>query len=230
MQFRSGAVFAGVVITALAFCGFDGFSIKAAPKVGDVHKYRQMGKFDVGGTEIDFSSVSTQKILKVEPSGSYTVKEEVSETKMNGAVLPNNQSPQGNTTTYSAKGEITKIEGDGVDEGVYRFANIALVILPDKTVSPGDSWSFDIKEDKTKGVMAATAKYTLVGEDKVGAINALKVKFGVKEAAAGGGSSDGAVWINKVDGSLVKLTAKLINVPVQGGPTISGDMAVTLIQ
>ena len=78
-------------------------------KVGDVHKYKMTGKFELGGMEYEYSATSTQKILKVDASGSWTQKEDVSDIKLNGEEPPGGAGPGGATTTFSAKATKCKV-------------------------------------------------------------------------------------------------------------------------
>jgi len=104
-------------------------------------------------------------------------------------------------------------------------------VIPDNAVKVGDSWTYEIKEDKKTGAAAAKASYSLVGEDKVGAIDSFKIKFSVKESGADAASSEGTMWLSKADSMLVKFSTKWVNAPVPGAPVpISGEMTVALIQ
>jgi len=223
-------VAAALGLAAFSLAAFDGFTIKRIPKVGDVHKYKQVGKFDVGGQEFDFEAVATEKVVKAETGGNYSIEESQSDVKLNGQEAPEGAGTGSSTTTYTAKGEVVEIKGDRVEANTYRFANLALFIAPDKDLKPGDSWSYDIKENKTTGAVEAKATYTLVGEDKVGSTDALKVKYTIKEAGTDAASSDATVWLSKTDFTMLKLNAKWVNAPVPGAPTtISGDITLTLI-
>ncbi len=230
MKFRLAIGLAAAVLASVAFAGVDGVTLKLSPKVGDVLKYHQTAKLDFNGMEIEFSATTTHKVVKVEANGDYSTKEDLSEMKLNGNDAPDGAGPAGSTTTLSAKGELIKIEGERVDESAYRNANLSLFVFTDKALNAGDSWSYDVKENKTTGAVAAKADYTFVGEDKVGAIEAYKIKYVNKETATGGASSEGFIWLRKSDNAMVKLTAKWTNVPIAGVGPISGDVTVTLVQ
>ncbi len=230
MKFRCSLVIGAVVLSALALAAFDGFSIKPIVKVGDVHKYKMTGKFELGGMEYEYSATSTQKILKVDASGSWTQKEDVSDIKLNGEEPPGGAGPGGAATTFSPKGEVQGLEGENIDATAYRSANLAMFIYPDADVKAGDTWTYDIKADAKKGIVACKATFTLVGEDKVGAIDTYKVKFLAKEVGTDAAASEGTIWINKADGSVVKYTTKWTNMPVPGAPVpISGDVSLVLV-
>lgn len=229
MKLRFGIGITAFILTSAAFAA-DGYTFKPAPKEGDSLRYQQTAKLDLNGMEIDFSAKTNRKVIKVEANGNVTIKEEVSDMKINGSDAPDGAGPGGTTATMSAKGELLKLDGDRVDESAFRMANLGLFILPDKAVNANDTWTYDIKEDKKTGAVAAKATYTFVGDDKVGTIDAVKVKYLIKEVGDSGASTEGAIWLRKSDNAMVKLTSKWVNVPITGAGPISGDVTETLIQ
>ncbi|MDR3689497.1 MAG: hypothetical protein P4L46_08975 [Fimbriimonas sp.] len=230
MSFRLSVALAALGLAAISLAAFDGITIKRTPKVGETHKYKQVGKFDVGGQEFDFEATSTEKVVKVEDSGNYAVEETQSDVKLNGQEAPEGAGTGASTTSYTAKGEVVEIKGDKVEPNTYRFANLALFVLPDKELKAGDTWSYDVKENKTTGAVNAKCSYTFVGEEKVGTTDAIKVKYTIKESGDDAASSDATVWLSKTDFTMLKLTAKWVNAPVPGAPmSISGDITLTLV-
>ena len=230
MKFRIAIGFAAAVLASFALGGTDGVILKMTPKVGDSLKYHQVAKLDFAGMEVNFSGTSIHKVLKVEGNGNYSVKEVITENKINGNDAPDRAGPAGSTTTLSAKGELIKIEGDHVNETTYRYANFSLFVLPENSINVGDTWFYEIKENKTTRVVGKKADYTFVAEDKVGQIETYKVKYLIKETEADGGSSEGFIWLRKSDCAMVKRTAKWTNVMVEGIRRVSGDVTVTLVQ
>jgi len=74
-----------------------------------------------------------------------------------------------------------------------------------------------VKEDKKTGVVPAKGEFKLVAEEKLGAHDALKIKATVKETSGDNpAASDGFVWIDKKDGSMLKTEVKWTNAPVPG--------------
>jgi len=227
---RIAAMTLALGLAALTLAAADGISLKRTPKAGTVHKYKQEGKFEVSGQQIDYQSKSSSKIVKVNDDGSYTEENVTSDATINGQESPGGSGPQTSTTKFGPKGEVLEIKAENVDATVYRFANLSLFILPEKDVNPGDTWTYDIKEDNKTGTVASKATYTFVGEDKIGSTDTFKVKVSIKETGTDGASSEGTVWLDKSDLSMVKATAKWTNAPVPGAPvTINGDITITLI-
>ncbi len=208
----------------------DTFTLKLVPKLSEFKKYKQTAKLNFKGMELDFSAIAARQIIKVEDSGAFQVKEEVSEMKINGTAAPADSAPPATTTTYSPRGVVIKIDGDHTDDSLMRAANLSVFVMPEKPVQAGDKWEYEFKEDKATGAVAAKATYSLLGDEKIGSIPSWRVKFTIKEADAAGGSTEGTVWLSKEDGSTVKLNAKWINVPMSGAGSISGELSQILIQ
>ena len=230
MSLRAHAVWALAALAALSMAALDGYTLKRAFKVGDVRKYSVAGKFDFNGTDIDFTATATEKVVAVADDGGYSIEEKQTDSKINGQEAPGSGSETPTVTSYKSTGEIIEIKSDHVEPNTYRFANLAVFLLPGKEVKAGDTWTADIKADSKTGAVDAKASYTLVGEDKAGGKDALKVKYTIKESGDAGASSDGTMWVDKADNSLIKLTTKWVNAPVPGVPApLSGDVTLTLI-
>src|SRR5262249_19692163 len=148
IKFRLGIGVAAVILASVALAAVDAVTIKVSPKEGDVLKYKQVAKLDVQGMQIEFTATATRKVVKVEASGNYSIKEETTDLKMNGMDVPEGSGPGSSTSTIGARGELVKMEGEHVDESAYRAANLEMFYVPDKPVSEGDSWTCDIKADK----------------------------------------------------------------------------------
>jgi len=229
MRKRTVAGLAAILACSIALGAFEAVTIKATPKEGDTFKYRQTGKFDVNGMEVDTSAVETRKVLKVDAVGNVSIKEEVTDVKFNGQDVPEGSAPPPKTVTSTSKGVLVKVEGDKVDENDYREDNLESVVYPDKPVNAGDSWTADIKGDKTTGAVDAKGTFTYVGEETVNGAGAFKIKFSIKEVGDAGASTDGAFWLSKGDATLLKYVSKWTNVPISGVGPVSGDIILTRV-
>ncbi len=230
-------LFAATAILGLAALSLaatlDGYSFKRTPKEGESHKYKQSGKFEAGGMEITYEATSTNKVAKVEADGTFLEESTTGDVKMNGQEPPDGGAggSQKTTTKYSPKGEVLEIKSENVGAEAYRFANLALFVTPETDIKVGDSWTYEVKEDKKTGAAAAKATYKLVAEEKVGDVDALKLTVSIKETATDGASSESTVWLSKTDYTMLKTTAKWTNAPIPGAPvTISGEMTITLVK
>jgi len=228
-------ILAVLALSAVAFAA-EGFSVAQKPKEGDSRKFAMRGEIDLGGTLVQVKANISEKVTKVEADGTFTVESNQTDGKvtLNGS---ENDMPDGTPTTivFRSNGEISKIPGDAATAtaNAYRMGNLTMMHDAGKAVNVGDTWTADIKADAATGAVAGKAEYKLLGEEKVGTFDTLKIKVNVKESTGDApGSVDGTYWINKVDGSMVKSDVKWINVPLPGnsgiGP-LTGSMKLDRI-
>ncbi len=226
------------VLALAATAAADGFTITRKAKVGDIQKLTMKADADINGAAAQVNATWTEKITDVQPDGTYTVQHNQVELKVN-ALGNETDVPPGDplVTIFKATGEVSKIVGDAnvASPGAYRMANLEVLFDPGKPINVGDAWSHAFPADTALGTVAAKGDYKLLGEEKIGNYNTLKIQFSVKELApapakpATGGAagaaiqtdaagSEGTLWIDKTDGSLVKAQMKWINAPVPPSP------------
>lgn len=220
MKLKMLAILA-VAASATAFAAFDGFSVGRKPKEGDTANYRMTADVDFGGMAIKAKFLVTEKVTKVEADGSYNLEQQQLEgtIDLNGQTqdMPAGSGPS--TMTYSKDGSLLKVEGGEATPDSFRMANLGVMHDPGHTVNVGDTWTYEIKADSKTGAVAAKAEFKLVGEEKVGTFDCLKISRVVKETeGTDPASSDGTVWISKEDGSSVKEEGKWMNAPFPGAP------------
>ncbi|MCH7904667.1 MAG: hypothetical protein IH944_08910 [Armatimonadetes bacterium] len=113
------------------------------------------------------------------------------------------------TAELSTSGLITKMEDDeGVD---YRSMFVSFMfVYPNKTVSVGDKWSYEEKDDEIKVLLEAVAEETVRGT------KTLKVRAKITEGE-NGMTCTGDYWLT-ADGELLKYELDLKNwfVPMVG--------------
>ena len=218
-----------VATCAVALAAFDPITLKYTPKAGDTIKYHL--KADMT-TQMGAASVTadiTDKVTKVD-GDSYTTES----TQTNGQLSFNGNSqpiPDGTDTTVTkGNGEITDLHSDqeanGQSDSQWRIAELDNFIYPDKPVNVGDEWTYNVTADDKKGIVAATANYKVDSLEKIGSHDCVKIKLTYKETSGSQpASSDGFVWVDTKDGSLVKKTATWTDVPI-GGMPVSGSVTV----
>jgi len=214
---KISALVAALGLIALVFA--TPFTLKRQPKTGDTIKYRFAMIFNVNGVDVTYTSLLTDRVTSVDPSGNYTVQTTQTEFK---ATLGDQDAPMKSTdvqptyTTYSPSGAILQIRGQQ-PENAYRVANLGAVHLPDKPVNIGDTWSASVQPDASTGTVALAATYNVIGPQEIGPYGAVAVKLSYKEATASNPAmSDGTVWINPADGTVVKMDVDWKNAPVLG--------------
>jgi hypothetical protein len=226
-----------VAISALALAA-QGFTLKRLPKEGQVVRYRMQGTIDipepVGSVKV--RGIMEEKVTKVEADGSYTVVQSQIEGFASQGEKPEQQIPDQSpsTTKYNSKGEVLAIEVDADPVAAWRMAGLNIFIEPGKEVNVGDKWSYEIKADEKTGAVGAKAEFTVMGEEKVGSFDTVKVKYMVAEV--GGeqpASSEGIVWLDKKDGNMIQADTKLKRAPFptpMGTFPLDGSIKLTRIE
>jgi hypothetical protein len=214
-----GSVVALVALAAMAIAQ-GGATLQRVAKVGDTARYRLQADIELAGQEATFTATVTERVVRVEPNGDYAVESVQSEGKVSFAGT-SMDAPAGapSTTIYKATGEVVQMRGEMVDSNAYRIANLGLFRVPGKAVTVGDAWTHSQPADPKTGAVAVRAEYKIEGEEKVGNHDVFRVKMTVKEIEGGEPAiNDSIVWINRKDGSTVKLEAKWTNAPIPGAP------------
>ncbi len=213
----------GLFIAALSVAAIavqDGVSLKRVAKTGEAIKYRLKADLQVQGVEASFSTLSVEKITKVESNGNYVLETVQSEGKVSFSGQEMEMPASTQSVTYKANGEVIEIKAEVSDSSAYRTANLISFIAPEKAVKVGDTWTSEIKKDEKTGAMSVKGTYKVEAEEKIGDWEVLKVKYSSKETEGGdtAASAEGIVWILKKDGSMVKSEGAWKNVPFPGAP------------
>jgi hypothetical protein len=231
-KFRIGGALAIVAATALAFAGFQDYNLKHPAKEGEVFKYKMTGELSVMGQSVQMSAIMTNKTTKVGTDGNYVVESKMSEAKivLNGSEMDLGDQP-GSTTTYKPDGTVVDVQGESVEAGGARMANLTSFIISEKPVKVGDSWTSEVKGDSKKNTVDVSGKYTLEAIEKLDSGEAAKVSFESKEKAGDTPATiSGTAWIDVKSGNPVKVENTWKNVPIPGAPgPVDGKMTMTLI-
>lgn len=217
---------------ALAVAGIQEYSLKRTAKQGEVFKYKMSGELDVMGQSVGMSAILINKTTKVEANGNYVVESSQSEGKItiNGSDM--DLPSQGSTiTTYKPDGTVLDVQGEGVEMGGYRMANLLSTIMSEKSLKVGDEWTSETKGDTKKSTVDVKGAYKFVALEKIESGEAAKITFEMKEQ---GGDTPGAIsgtaWVELKTGNMVKMESTWKDVPVPGAPTpISGKVNMVLL-
>ena len=221
-------MFAAASVFAVAA---QGLKLVRKPVAGTETKYRLKANLELGGQEIVFNGAIAEKVVEVAADGSYTLENRTLEGKVSVAGqeidVPAGTTPS--ISVFTPNGLIKELRGDAVESSAYRSANLSSTYFPDKEVKVGDEWTYDAKADTKTGAVSTKSTYKIAGEEKVGAFDTFRITFTTKEAEGSEpASSEGTVWIDKADGSMVKTDAKWANFPFPGAPApVNGTVSVT---
>ncbi len=228
-RFSFGAALLMVGAAAMALAGLQGYKLKRTAKEGEVFKYKMSGELDVMGQSVGFSATMVNKTTKVEANGDYIVEGSQLDAKINiGGSEMDIPAGGATMTTFKPDGTVLDVKGEGVEAGGYRMANLMTMIVADKELKVGDTWTSETKGDAKKQTVDLKGTYTL---DSVEA-EVAKVSFEIKETGGEAAASvKGVAWISTKDGNLVKTETAWKDVPVPGAPTpVSGKMTMTLVK
>ena len=207
-----------IATCATALAVQDAITLKFAPAEGAVYKYKISGSFQFSGADATLSGNVQDKVTKVDKDGNYTV--EASQSGMAIEFNGQTMSPPDtkDTTTFKPNGDVVDYQSDTPSPDARRMADLNTFVYPDKPVKVGDEWTSSLAEDSKNGVVPATVKYKFDSLEKIGSHDTAKIKVTYKETSGSDpAGSDGFVWIDTKDGSMVKGQAAWTNVPTPGG-------------
>ncbi len=202
------------------------YTLKLQVKEGDVFKYRFTMEITFGDQSAVFTMNLTNKVIKVESNGDIVFEGSSSDgmVKFGEQEMPVPASPP-TRTTFKPNGTPTKVEGGRNPESEMRMARLNSLLFPDKAVKIGDKWNGELKGEGNLPTLKA--EYELVAKEKVGDIEALKIKFNIQEVAAQSGESStmntpttmsGFIWIDPKTGMLVRMNGSVKGMPAEGAP------------
>ncbi|MBI1757137.1 MAG: hypothetical protein HYR64_08540 [Fimbriimonas ginsengisoli] len=208
------------------------YSLKRVAKAGDVLKFKLGAELEMGGQNISFSALMTETVKEVADNGNYKIASGQTDAKINmgGQEQDIPSRDADNEVTYTPLGEIVDVKADGI-EGARRFGNLQILRAPDSPVKVGDSWTYKGAADAKAGVVAFTADYKVLAAEKVGDLDTIKLKCTIKETeGAEPASSDGTVWVEAKNFSMVKVETTWTNMPVPGAPgPINAKVTITRV-
>lgn len=213
-----------LLVTALAVG--QGAALQRKAKVGDTLKYKLEMNLLLFGDTATYTSTLTEKILSVETNGNYAVERSQSNYKVEfggeeGTVADEDTAKT--VTTFTPSGEVVSIKSDLLNASVYRLAQMETIHLPGKEVKKDETWTYEVAADEKTGVAKAKADYKVVGEEKIGNHDCWQISINYLETESTPPASvTGNVWLDKADGSIVKLETAWNDAPIPGAPSPVG--------
>jgi len=204
------------------------YTLKLNVKEGDTFKYRMTMEIDFGGQLVFVTTTVTNKVLKVEENGNIQMESGSSElvVKFGDQEMPQPASPA-TKITFKPNGSVAKVEGG---DAMMQQMNASQMVYPEKPVKVGDKWSDTVKHPAGE----LKIDYEFVGVEKVGEVEALKIKTTARTVNGKEGesySADGFNWIDPKTGMLVKMEARIKGMQVEGAPMpIDGTLKMELVK
>lgn len=230
-KFRKIGALSMVFAAALALAGVQDYNLKHTPKSGEIIKYKMSGELTVMGQAVQMSAVMVNKTTKVETNGNYVVESSMTEGKivLNGSEMDIGEQPI-TTTTYKSDGSVVDVQGESVEMGGARLANLTAFVISDKPLKVGDTWTSEAKGDEKKSTVDVKSTYKFEAIEKLDSTETAKVTYEVKESGEAPATVTGTAWIDLKTGNAVKVESAWKDVPIPGAPApINGKMTMTLI-
>ncbi|MHB8635625.1 MAG: hypothetical protein ACYC96_04035 [Fimbriimonadaceae bacterium] len=229
---RFTKLFLATGLTALAVFGaaVDDGVLKVTGMVNDVRHYTITGNMSVGGNAATITGKVTQKVIKVDDNGNVTTQETESMTaEVNGQEFPVPDSVS--VTVLKPDGTVVEIRGEHSTPEAYRIATVETVKYPDFPLATDKTWTYDFPADAKTGVVKAKGEYKVLGSETLHGIDSWKIQAKVTELEGDEpAGTESTTWINKKDGTLVKVDGKATNLPIpEAGGAVSGTEVLDLV-
>jgi hypothetical protein len=174
-------VFRATLLTACALLSLSAaiaqeYTLKLNVKEGDTFKYRMSMEIDFGGQSVLATTTITNKVLKVEESGNVQMESASGEMiiKFGDQEMPQ-PAPPATKMTFKPNGSVAKVDGG---DAMMQQMNAAQMVYPEKPIKVGDKWSETVKNPNGE----LKIEYELVGVEKVGDTEAVKIKVTTRSA------------------------------------------------
>jgi hypothetical protein len=216
------------VFLTTGFTFHDPVSIKRTPKVGDTASFTMEATMNINGQDGHITGKGNEKVTAVDQTaGTFTTIETQSDVTFNDSPVGQDQQV---TQVQKLTGEVVSITGGSQDANPYRFQDLIQPYLPSAPLNVGDAFTMDIKSTND-GIVPIHVDGKLVAMEKVGSFDTAKLEETVKETGGTDpGSAHSFLWVNVVDGSLIKQTADLTNIQLGPISVSAGKMSLTRVQ
>ena len=204
-------------------------NLQFSPKPGDKFKFKMSGRLAFFGNSGQITADILIVVTKVDNDRVFTMTSSQTNTEVASGGSTLSLPDSFYTTVNKPNGELLELHVDKTDAAAWRMMVLRRFIYPPSNVSVGDEWSCPFSADAKRGTVAAISTFKLEGLEKIGRRNTGKVKVTSQEIeGTDRASSDGYVWIDTSDGSVVKSEIYWRNAPTPQGP-ISGKITIERI-
>jgi hypothetical protein len=212
---------AGVLAAGAFAIGIDPVTIKFNAPAGQKFDFTLDGTIEMNGSH-QLTGKEEDTVKAIDATGNITVESKSLEMSFDGQPFPQ-QDPT--TTTYKPSGEISSYSGADQGPGV-RLAELVAFYYPTMPVKEGDTYPIDIKPDSKTGGVPFHGDFKVLGTEKVGKYDTVKIDGQLKETGTEMGTSHNVYWVNVTDGMAVKETSDFANIPAGFGP-MTGKTTMT---
>lgn len=211
-----------LLLGAAALVLAQGVPIARTAKVGDVATYSLTITLNLFGDVAVYTSKVTEKVVEISATGDISVEKSQTDYKAtmfgDEATVVDQDMPKP-VYTHKPNGTLVGVKSELQVADVYRMAELEAVRLPEKAVAVGETYTIEVAANAKLGTHKAKSTYKIEAEEKVGTYDTIMASFTYAEQIPSDpAGSIGKVWINKADGSVVKLEAEWTNVPIPLAP------------
>ena len=224
------ALVAALAVTAFAL---ESFELKRTEAAGRVQKYTVAMDFDAESMSGDFSATVTTTVESVDGAGVAKVKHEMADGLVNVSGQQMARDLPTYTATVGGDNAVRKVEGENVTPTILRFVRAINPVFPTGPSEVKDgiaSWTVDVAADGEQGTPAWKGTGKFVGKEVQSGEECLKLEY---DLAEGEGDlpikSKGTAWVRPTDGTMVKLSFDVQNLPVEGF-VMNAKYNVTLVK
>lgn len=212
MQFGKLLVAVAVLATCLAAQQANdekAFTTIWKPTESQVLEFNLTADFTAGPAKFTMMGDMTQKVTKIATNGDYTLET----TYSHGRIVTQGEEQKledgdmkPKIEKYNAKGEVIEHDkGDTDDDDAPTAAldQAGYIAPPEKPVKKGDKWSYKFPAEKNKP--AAKSDYEVLGVEKLGPFEVVKIKVSFKQTEGSQPvTAEGTVSLDVKDQSIVK--------------------------
>lgn len=232
------------VVGAIALIGAqtahaqDAITLALKPKAKETRTYQTTINASVMGTEAVVKAKLKRTIKEVKDNGDFVVDNAAEAGTVSIGGMEQDAPAQAPfTLTISKYGKVVSFKASEESAGFMApeiqnaTALLGSLILPEKAVKAGDTWTTEYDNPAVKG-KKFTVKTTFIGTDKVGDKEYWKLKQSADVVVDGEGAKmayEETTWLDPSNGNLFKSESTVKDLPTQFGP-ISWSMKTELVK
>lgn len=222
-----------LAVVAIAAIGWtvagQGVKLVRLPKVGQENRLSLRAEIDLLGSSAVFTAIVVEKVTEVDSLGNYTIESRQTEAVTRLGDRETKVAETGvRSATYRPTGEIKEIKQVSPQGADVRLARLGGLVVPDRELKPGESWSHDYPALPESGNIAGKANYKYLKTETLDGKAAAVIEVKYKESSgASPAEANGKAWIEIPTGEMLKLESEWKNAPLMG-PTVPLNAKVTL--
>lgn len=188
----------------------DTFNLKRIPKVGQTYTYTLKMEFDFEGDVVKFQGEHVETVVELKEKGLFVVEQDMLNAVMimDGEEESMEEQPSIRVTMYP-DGEIAEPNPEHEDSDVFAPSSLVADMglrLDKDSYKVGDKWTHEVPANEEDETPASRLDVEVVARERVQGIDSIRLKFSsVETEGSEPTSAEGSLWIDPVDGAVVKV-------------------------